>query len=170
MAAHPLARLDASTRVLKRAQYEAFEFELNDGTLLVRNGSHPDPENHEYAVTVTNGIPTRCECPADQANEGACKHRVAVAIRTPVLEAATHARLAADGSGTTEPPLAEEEYLTKKDTTHPPVASDEQHATDDSSNDDSDDEEEYPCECDDLTDDFPCWNCVLTDRRSFPEL
>lgn len=98
MPAHPLARLAVSTRVLKRAQYEAFEFELHDGALLVRNGSHPNPENHEYEVTVTDGVPTHCECPADQNYEGACKHRVAVTIRTPV-KAATHTQLAADGSG-----------------------------------------------------------------------
>ncbi|QLG61083.1 SWIM zinc finger family protein [Halorarum salinum] len=167
MPAHPLARLDVSTFVLKRAQYEAFEFELREGTLLVRNGSYTDPENHEYRVTVTDGLPTHCECPADRKYEGACKHRVAVAIRTPVLEAAIHAQLAADGSGSSNQPLSEEQYLAEKDTQHSPDASDEPVDSDEASRDGID-EEEYPCECDDLTDDFPCWNCVLAGRRSVP--
>lgn len=166
MPAHPLAQLDVSTRVRKRAQYEAFEFKLLDQGLLVRNGSHPDPENHEYRITVTDGIPTGCTCPADEKYEGACKHRVAVAIRRPVLEAAVHAQLAADGSGTTDQSLTEEQYLAEKDTVPP---SDEVGESQDDSAEDSGDEDEYPCECDDLTDDFPCWNCVRTDRRSIPE-
>lgn len=168
MPRHPLAQLEVPSRVLKRAQYEAFEFELHDGALLVRNGSHPDPGNHEYLVTVTAGIPTHCDCPADAASEGACKHRVAVAIRSPVLEAATHAQLAADGSGTSEHPLSEEEYLTEKDTSHPEDAGDAPVDSEESSSDDVD-EENLPCKCEDLTGNFPCWNCVLTGRRSLPD-
>ncbi|WP_114578519.1 SWIM zinc finger family protein [Saliphagus sp. LR7] len=44
-------------------------------------------------MNVENGVPVACECPADTYRDGACKHRVAVAIREPVLAAAT-----ADGS------------------------------------------------------------------------
>lgn len=45
---------------------------------VVRNGSHPDPSDHEYLVTVDDGVPATCECPDDERCDGACKHRVAV--------------------------------------------------------------------------------------------
>jgi len=85
----PLAALAFTTRVAKRAQYEAFAFTVAADGVVVRNESHADPSAHEYRVTVDEGLPTACECPADQQYEGACKHRVAVAIRTPVLAAAS---------------------------------------------------------------------------------
>jgi uncharacterized Zn finger protein len=47
-------------------------------------------------VTVTGGIPDSCTCLAATHGEDACKHRVAVAIRSPVLAAATR-QVAADG-------------------------------------------------------------------------
>lgn len=75
-----LKRLDPPDRVLKRAQYEPFEFSLLDGDIRVRNGSHRNPADHEYRVTVVDGIPATCDCPADTAYECLCKHRVAVAI------------------------------------------------------------------------------------------
>lgn len=88
MSPHVLERLDPSSTVLKRAQYEAFSFTLYEGDVLVRNESHAEPMNHEYRVTVQDGVPATCECPADRYHSGPCKHRVAVAIRTPVLDAA----------------------------------------------------------------------------------
>ncbi|WP_306061847.1 SWIM zinc finger family protein [Natronococcus wangiae] len=39
-----------------------------------------------------DGLPHSCTCSADEHHQGACKHRVAVAIRTPVLEAARTAQ------------------------------------------------------------------------------
>ncbi|MFC6993236.1 SWIM zinc finger family protein [Haladaptatus sp. GCM10025707] len=98
MSEHILQRLDYTNRSLKRAQYEAFEFSLTDRGVLVRNESYADPENHEYLVTVRNGVPTTCECPADAHFEGACKHRLAVAIRAPILQAAQKVeRVVTDG-------------------------------------------------------------------------
>lgn len=97
--ANALRQLDATTRVLKRAQYECFEFSLASDGIQVRNASYADPENHEYTVRVHDGVPTTCTCPADARYDGACKHRVAVAIRGPVLAAAIDATIAADGSG-----------------------------------------------------------------------
>ncbi|MFD1586766.1 SWIM zinc finger family protein [Halorientalis brevis] len=94
---HPLDRLDFPTRVAKRAQYEAFEFAVIDDGVRVRNCSHADPADHEYTVTVQDGLPTACTCPADERFDGACKHRVAVAIRSPVLDAARTTPVAADG-------------------------------------------------------------------------
>lgn len=77
-----LDRLKPTNRVLKRAQYEAFELSLFDGDVLVHNESHADPSNHEYRVTIADGFPTACEYPADSTYEGPCKHRVAVSIRS----------------------------------------------------------------------------------------
>ncbi|WP_332897147.1 SWIM zinc finger family protein [Haladaptatus sp. CMSO5] len=103
MSKHILDRLQYTNRSLKRAQYEAFEFSLTNRGVLVRNGSYADPENHEYLVTVTNGSPVACTCPANARFKGACKHRLAVAIRAPILQAAQKVeRIMADG-GAVEP-------------------------------------------------------------------
>lgn len=90
MTADALRELQFSPETAKRAQYEGFEFELEDpGLVLVRNTSWDDPTEHEYLVNVVDSTPTVCECPADKHHEGACKHRVAVAIRGPVIQAAS---------------------------------------------------------------------------------
>ncbi|WP_436926207.1 hypothetical protein [Halosimplex amylolyticum] len=68
---HPLKQLRFTTRVAKRAQYEAFEFSLSPGGATVRNGSHANPSEHEYLVSITDGVPTACACPADEHYEGA---------------------------------------------------------------------------------------------------
>lgn len=80
------ATLDPPNRILKRAQYEAFSFSLVDGGVRVRNESHHHPSNHEYRVTVSEGVPTDCECPAESAFEHPCKHRVAIAVRPRILD------------------------------------------------------------------------------------
>ncbi len=84
----PFAELDPSNRVRKRAQYEAFAFSLQAGDVRVRNESHLDPAKHEYRVAVVDGLPVSCSCPADERDDGPCKHRVAVAIRPKLLELA----------------------------------------------------------------------------------
>jgi hypothetical protein len=94
---HVLSQLTFINRVAKRAQYEALEFSLETRGVCVRNTSHANPANHEYLVTVCDGIPIACECPADARYDGACKHHVGVAIRTPLLQAATDHSLVADG-------------------------------------------------------------------------
>lgn len=139
----PLDLLDVTTRVVKRAQYEAFEFTVEDRGVRVRNGSHPNPEDHEYLVTVDDGLPSECECPADANYDGACKHRVAVAIRTPVLAAAINQQVAADGGS-----------ATRDDAT-----SAEEEPTDGQADSPSE------CDCAELAGDFPCWECVRTGRR-----
>ncbi len=136
-----LERLDPTNRVLKRAQYEAFEFSLCDGDVLVRNESHLRPTDHEYRVTVIDGIPTTCECPADEHFDGPCKHRTAVAIRSRILDVATQMQLVADGGITTERTLCKKENKTRV----------------------------RECDCQYLSDDFPCWECVKTGRRDLPE-
>ena len=92
-----LERLSPTNRVLKRAQYEAFAFSLYDGDILIRNESHLDPADHEYRVTVVDGIPESCECPADERFDGPCKHRTAIAIRPTILDVATQMQLVDDG-------------------------------------------------------------------------
>ncbi|WP_114578824.1 SWIM zinc finger family protein [Saliphagus sp. LR7] len=99
MPVHPLDRLDTTERTLQRSQYEAFEFELIEQGVLVRNASHEYPSDHEYLVTIDDGLPNNCTCPADEHHQGACKHRVAVAIRTAVLDSACNLRRVRNLSG-----------------------------------------------------------------------
>ena len=126
-----------TSRVLKRAQYEAFDFAVLNGDIRVRNESHENPANHEYLVTIVNGIPATCECPADATYEGPCKHRVAVAIRPRILDLVARVQVVADG-GT-------------RANGHYELAESDQ------------------CDCDELNDGFPCWNCVRTGRKTLPE-
>jgi hypothetical protein len=53
---HPLNKLEFTSRVAKRAQYEAFEFTLSHGAVQVRNGSHEHPSKHEYLIRTDNGV------------------------------------------------------------------------------------------------------------------
>jgi hypothetical protein len=85
---HPLSGLEWTPRILKRAQYEALQFSLIEGDIRVRNASHADPTAHEYRVRVTDGQPVACTCPFDTRSSHACKHRVGVAIRPSILQAA----------------------------------------------------------------------------------
>ena len=143
---NPLTSLDYTKRVAKRAQYEAFEFTLVPDGIRVRNGSYADPENHEYLVTVTDGVPDSCTCPADARFEGACKHRVAVAIRRPLVDAVmVDTDVAADGGALAGD--AADEGPESDAETHP--------ATD-----------TEPCE--ECFPEFPCWECVRTGRKSLP--
>ncbi|SFR97104.1 SWIM zinc finger [Halomicrobium zhouii] len=145
MTPHPLDELSVSNRVRKRAQYEAFEFELLDSDVRVRNASHAVPADHEYLVTIEDGLPVDCTCPADANYEHACKHRVAVAIRRSVLDFANDVQLLADGG--TRPQRGESPL--------------EESRLDDIG-------EPADCDCDALPDDFPCWECVRTGRRPMP--
>ncbi|WP_436932823.1 SWIM zinc finger family protein [Halosimplex halobium] len=157
---HPLEQLEFPSRVAKRAQYETFEFTLSADGVVVRNGSHANPDEHEYLVTVDDGVPATCECPADDQYEGACKHRVAVAIRRPLLNAVTATDepqlVAPDGGQVTSSVAesnAEDESVTDTRSAGPQPAT---TAPDDE-------------ECSECFDDFPCWDCVRTGRRDLPE-
>lgn len=180
--AHPLDRLDTTTRILKRAQYEAFAFERCQAGVRVRNESHADPSAHTYVVTVRAGLPTACTCPADVRRDAACKHRVAVAIRPPVL--------AADGGGgrcDQSVPDAEEAEAAPSD---PPAdrrdrrtgdaepdrensstgTADTERAGDaaTASSADTTDDRPADCDCAALSGAFPCWPCVRAGRRTLP--
>lgn len=133
--------LDHSNRILKRAQYEALEFSLYNGDVLVRNESYADPENHEYHVTIHDEMPTAFECPADNTYADPCIHRVAVGIRPRLIDIAARVQLVADG-GTIENGRQTE--------THDTSATEE-------------------CECDQLSDDLPCWTYYRRGRLEPPE-
>ena len=157
--ADALRQLAPTTRVLKRAQYEAFEFSIRTDGIHIRNTSYADPENHEYLVTLSEEIPATCTCPADARFEGACKHRVAVAIRGPVLAAArdmTEKQIAADGG--------ERGAVTSRKSSIGGTP----HSEDDTPAGSGDVEPSEDCECDGL-DGFPCWACVDAGRRTVPE-
>ena len=106
---HVLSQLEYTNRTLKRAEYEVYEFSLREANILVRNGSHESPEDHEYLVTIEDGVPITCECPADAHYDGACKHRVAVALRASVLEASAQIRTIVDGGRVNEQTAMEED-------------------------------------------------------------
>jgi hypothetical protein len=143
---HPLARLAFSSRVRKRAQYEAFEFALVPDGVLVRNNSYADPENHEYVVTIRDGVPIACTCPADVRFDGACKHRVAVAIRQPILDIATHVQVVADGGDVPSGSISRRVGFATD------VSASESTAT-----------ESDPCEVCKELDVLPCWECFRTE-------
>ncbi|WP_336346118.1 SWIM zinc finger family protein [Halalkalicoccus ordinarius] len=94
MCTNALSELQPDATTTKRAQYEAFEFDLEaPGLIQIRNGSYSDEaDEHTHRVTVENGVPTSCTCKADEYGSGACKHRVAIAIPEPVLAAASASR------------------------------------------------------------------------------
>ncbi|ELZ96670.1 SWIM zinc finger family protein [Haloferax sulfurifontis] len=131
-----LTKFDPPARVLKRAQYEAFAFELLDGDIRVRNESYADPAAHEYRVRIRDGVPDSCSCPADASSDSPCKHRIAVVIRPRVLDLAVQMRVVADGGST---------------------SSGDDETTD------------LPCECEQLSEALPCWNCVDAGRRNLSE-
>ncbi|QLH76950.1 SWIM zinc finger family protein [Halosimplex rubrum] len=140
---HPLNQLEFSSRIAKRAQYEAFEFTLVSEGVQIRNGSHEHPGEHEYLVRSDDGVPASCTCPADEHYEGACKHRVAVAIRRPLVDAiATKVdpKVVAPDGGRIDTPADPSE--------NGPVSDEE---------------------CSECLDDFPCWECVRTGKKPLPE-
>lgn len=158
-----LDQLDVSTRALKRAQYEAFDFRLTDDGVTVRNGSHANPDEHVYDVTVAGGVPTACTCPADEHHESACKHRLAVAIREPVLEAATvHTTTSEDEDG--------DEDDSDDESGAPPIpVADGAGVVDPPSDDEAlDAERPDDCDCSDDPGSFPCWPCVRDGYRELP--
>ncbi|ELY77933.1 SWIM zinc finger family protein [Natrinema gari] len=103
MSTSTLDLLEYDDQIAKRAQWEAFEFTaLGDGDVEVVNDSHEEADDHTYTVHVEGGIPSDCTCPAWEYQPGACKHMVAVAIREPVLEAASREQpVRADGGTAT---------------------------------------------------------------------
>jgi hypothetical protein len=144
MSTNVLEQLETTQRTVKRAQYEALEFALAPNGIQVRNNSHANPTEHEYLVTVSDGAPTSCTCPADEKYSGACKHRIAIAIRRPILDAVRRQQLVADGGIKT------------------------QSSTRRSSESEDGEDDDRDCDCADLSGDFPCWECYRSGRRDLP--
>jgi len=153
---HPLTQLEFSKRVAKRAQYEAFDISIRGTDVLVRNGSHANPEKHEYTVTLEDGIPQSCTCPADARFDGACKHRVAVAIHRPLLDTLQCVKRG-------DPPIAADGGLSRiQRETESPSSINSEYG--DSPPDDID---RTGDECPECLTDFPCWECYRTGRADF---
>jgi hypothetical protein len=157
-----LDQLDVSTRALKRAQYEAFDFRLTDDGVTLRTGSHANPDEHVYTVTVAEGVPAACTCPADAHHEPACKHRLAVAIRELVLEAATVHTAGEDED------RDEDEDGDSSGPAPIPVA-DGAGVADPSSDDETPDATWLDdCDCPDDPGSFPRWPCLRDGVRAIP--
>ena len=156
---HPLESLRYSKRVLKRAQYEAFDFTIDGGTVIVRNESHEHPEDHEYRVRFVHGKPVSCTCPADRHFVEVCKHRLAIVIRKPLLEAAREAERRAIEAG--QPPGVSSSF----DESSAPVT--EADPLVEAENGRRDVNDEQRCDCRYLSG-FPCWKCVEVGRESVP--
>jgi hypothetical protein len=124
--------LDADATTEKRASWEGFEFTVLGGDEIeVVNSSYENPDEHTYTVHVEGGIPSDCNCPAFEYQDGACKHMVGVAIREPVLEAVTaEPTVKTDGGVTVE----------KEEATHS-------------------DERPDDCDCWNPKQGLPCWPC-----------
>ena len=148
---HPLRRLEFTSRIRKRAQYEAFEFSLIPEGLLVRNASYADPESHEYRVTVENGVPSNCTCPADSRFEGACKHRVAAVIRRPVLAVVTQVQAVTNGGHSPS--------QRRHGRGAPRIGSDEQSSSNEVT-------ETSACDTCESLDSLPCWECFRSQSRA----
>lgn len=70
----------------KREQWEGFELSLlSPFTVLVRNVSHDDPNEHQYVVSVVEGEATSCTCPDARYNHNHCKHQCKVESEPAVL-------------------------------------------------------------------------------------
>ena len=146
MCTNTLSALEFDASTAKRAQHEVLDFELAaPGLATVRNESYENAAEHSYRVNIENGVPVACECPADIYHEGACKHRVAVAIREPVLEAASEYERE-----------QEPEAVPDGGTTIKRSAVSEQQA------------ESRPVNCDCLPtfEDLPCWPCYQEGFRT----
>lgn len=139
----PLDDFETTHRSLHRAQRESFAFRLHDGDVIVRNLTYDQPSEHEYRISVHDGVPVDCTCPAEEHYAPACKHRVAVAIRDRVVEAAVRMQVATDRGhiATTE------------------------HATESADTPEIDSE----CDCDDLPAGVPCWPCYRDGRATFDD-
>jgi len=85
MATTLLDSLEPTNRVLKRAQYEAFEFFFFSMEMSAFATKVIKIQRIMNTASLVDGVPETCECPADTVSDGACKHRVAVAIRPKIL-------------------------------------------------------------------------------------
>lgn len=157
MSAHALKELEFDGKTRKRAQYEAYEFEvIEPGLVRATNTSHANPENHQSLVTIENGVPVECGCPSDEYHPKACKHRVSTAIETLVIITATPEQDTQDTQNSPD---------TSTDTTPTPIA-DGGEVT---NHDEQDTTDTEGCQFDTESctgidqDGFTCFDCYMAD-------
>ncbi|MCU4799616.1 SWIM zinc finger family protein [Halobacteria archaeon HArc-gm2] len=161
--------LNFGAKTSKRVGWEAWEFSVEAPHLVrVTNAAYGfEKDDHSYLVGIEDRdgllVPSECECKADQYNEEYdCKHKVALAtIGGPVvLQAAVDCPT--PGVDATETPSQSLEE---------PLRTDGGTATEVISGGPNPlyAEEHRECDCRDLADDFPCWNCVRDGERELPE-
>jgi DNA-directed RNA polymerase subunit M/transcription elongation factor TFIIS len=84
---------DEPTKSERRAEWEGFEFRVPaEGAVRIENVSYGDESGeHVYVVSVEDGIPFDCTCPAWKYHtpDGGCKHMKAVENRPAVTRAAS---------------------------------------------------------------------------------
>jgi hypothetical protein len=156
-----LNHLDFNGRTRKRAEWEAFEFEIaGPYQVRVRNASYGEAmHEHAYVVGIEDRdgvlVPAECECPADLHHDRDCKHKVALAIRGGSLlmqAAADYEPPEAPVPRETLPTLADKlrsDGGAISDSAFPPTAADES------------------CWCE--AHDMPCFDCYQSGRRTLPE-
>jgi len=161
--------LNYDAKTAKRVGWEAYEFTVErPHQVRVTNASYGfEKEAHSYLVGVEERdgvpVPAECECKADLYNEEyACKHRVACAtIAGPVvLQAAVECPTPTpDTEGKDSTTLAER------------LRADGGVITGERREDGAGviEDEREECDCAELSDSFPCFECYLTGRKELPE-
>jgi len=152
--------LNFGAKTAKRVGWEAWEFTVESPHLIrVTNVSYGfEKDDHSYLVGVEDRdgllVPAECECPADKYNEEYdCKHKVSLAtVGGPVvLQAAVDCPTPSVDTERTTSKTLKEQSRTDGGTIIE-EASDSSRPLNE--------EEHRECDCDDLPDTFPCWNCV----------
>ena len=143
--AHPVDDLETTNRSITRAKTESFAFRLHDGDILAQPQTCEGASNQEHRVVIDGGVPVDCTCPAEAQYAPACKHRVAVAVRDGVLEAAVRMQVATDG-GTASVDAVDDQPEPVEDPERP-----------------------EECDCEALRDGVPCWPCYRDGRATFED-
>lgn len=152
-------QLSYGQKTALRVTWEAWVFEIvGPQQIEVTNASYGfEKDDHRYIVTVEDRgglfFPDRCECPADEYNDYACKHRVACAIvGGPVVLGAAMA-YTSDNTEQPDPTTMADKLRTDGGTE---VLSEAGTHSDSDTNDRPED-----CECIPLINDdgLPCWPC-----------
>ena len=161
-----VTELDFTSRTGKRVAWEAWEFAI-EGPYLVRvtNAAYGYlKDDHSYTVGVAERdgqlIPSECECPADVHHESDCKHKVALAVcgRAVVMQSAVDYEPSGDTEARQNASTAAEKLRTDGGT-----------AAQEGEDSPLDAPEHTECDCDELSDDFPCWPCVRDGKKELPE-
>jgi hypothetical protein len=159
-----VSELTFGPKTAQRVAWEAWELSI-EGPHLVRvtNASWGHAKaDHSYLVGIEqrdgSPVPAECGCKADRFREDAdCKHKVAVGLvgGTAVLRASVLATTGTDTESSNT--LTGADKLRADGGTVREKASPLNAA------------ELEDCDCENLSDEFPCWPCVRDGRRNLPE-